>query len=196
MAISLVLALTGLIFGIQWFANSVYWASTGGKSAPEFTIPLSDTTVARRFTSPVDVVWQRLSKNKPSTAGLYISCPEKASESIFAYVNYKPGTYYKLDYYTFDQQTLKPIAGDGPYAGTYAKAGFGDKLRRMNYDIHTGAILSLPGKILAFCASLVCASLPVTGFIVWWGRRKKKKPIRQQKSSPKKEIHQSVSRMS
>ncbi len=45
----------------------------------------------------------------------------------------------------------------------------------MNYDIHTGAILSLPGKILAFCASLICASLPITGFLLWWGRRKKAK---------------------
>ena len=172
--VALILALTGLIFGLDWFANSVYWATTGGKTAPGFNLALSDTTVARRFDSPVDVVWQQLSKNIPSTAGVYISCPEKASETIFAYVNYKPGTYHQLDYYTFDQQTLKLVGSDGPYSGTYANANFGDKLRRMNYDIHTGAILSLPGKILAFCASLVCASLPVTGFLIWWGRRKKK----------------------
>ncbi|MBD2754601.1 PepSY-associated TM helix domain-containing protein [Spirosoma validum] len=171
--VSLILALTGLIFGLEWFANSVYWVTTGGKSATEFKLPVSDTTVARRFNSPTDLVWQQLSEKKPETAGVYVSCPEKASETIFAYVNYKPDTYHKLDYYTFDQQTLKPIEMGGPYSGPYAKAGFGDKLRRMNYDIHTGAILSLPGKILAFCASLICASLPVTGFIIWWGRRKK-----------------------
>ncbi len=171
---SLVLALTGMIFGIQWFADSVYWVSSGGRSAPEYMQPLSDTTAVRRFAAPVDRVWQQLAKDKPHTAGLYISFPEKVSESIFAYVNHKPGTYYKLDYYNFDQHTLKLLPASGPYAGTYAKAAFGDKLRRMNYDIHTGAILSLPGKILAFCASLVCASLPISGFIIWWGRRKKK----------------------
>ncbi len=171
---ALILAFSGLIFGVEWFANSVYWVTTGGKTAPAFNVAQSDTTVARRFNSPVDIVWQRLSKNKPVTAGIYVSCPEKASETIFAYVNYKPGTYHQLDYYTFDQHTLKLIENEGPYSGTYAKASFGNKLRRMNYDIHTGAILSLPGKILAFCASLVCASLPVTGFIIWWGRRKKK----------------------
>ncbi len=171
---SLILALTGMVFGLQWFSKSVYWATTAGKALPDFQIPLSDTTVACPSTSPLDGVWQRLSVGKPTTAGIYISCPEKASESIFAYVNYVPGTYYKLDYYTFDQQTLKPLDMGGPYSGAYAKAGFGDKLRRMNYDIHTGAILSLPGKVLAFCASLVCASLPVSGFVIWWGRRKKK----------------------
>lgn len=171
---ALVLALTGLIFGVEWFANSVYWVTTGGKAAPALALTLSDTTAVRQHKSPIDVVWRQLSVRKPQTAGIYISCPEKASETIFAFVNYKPGTYHHLDYYTFDQHTLKIIKGEGPYSGTYDKASFGDKLRRMNYDIHTGAILSLPGKILAFCASLVCASLPVTGFIIWWGRRKKK----------------------
>jgi uncharacterized iron-regulated membrane protein len=49
----------------------------------------------------------------------------------------------------------------------------------MNYDIHVGAIGGLPGKIVAFIISLICASLPVTGFYVWWGKRKKskKKPV-------------------
>ena len=36
-------------------------------------------------------------------------------------------------------------------------------IARMNYDIH-GAVLGLPDKILVFCGSLICASLPVTGF--------------------------------
>lgn len=68
---------------------------------------------------------------------------------------------------------MKKIAINGPYTGKYSEANLGQLLRRMNYDIHTGAILGLPGKILAFLASLVCATLPVTGFVIWWGRRKK-----------------------
>ncbi|MNR67679.1 hypothetical protein D3C85_1918120 [compost metagenome] len=43
----------------------------------------------------------------------------------------------------------------------------------MNYGIHTGQILDLPGKIIAFTASLIAAALPVTGFVIWYGRRKK-----------------------
>ncbi|WP_276131846.1 PepSY domain-containing protein [Polluticoccus soli] len=45
----------------------------------------------------------------------------------------------------------------------------------MNYDIHVGAVLGLPGKMLAFFASLIIASLPITGTLIWWGRRKKSK---------------------
>jgi len=49
------------------------------------------------------------------------------------------------------------------------------KVNDMNYDIHVGQILGLSGKIIAFLASLICASLPITGFIVWLGKRKKPK---------------------
>jgi uncharacterized iron-regulated membrane protein len=54
----------------------------------------------------------------------------------------------------------------------------GEHLVESNYDIHVGAILGLPGKILAFLASLICASLPVTGFMIWWGRRHNKRPAK------------------
>jgi uncharacterized iron-regulated membrane protein len=50
----------------------------------------------------------------------------------------------------------------------------GLKLENMNYDIHVGQIAGLPGKILAFIASLISASLPVTGFMIWLGKRNKK----------------------
>ena len=43
----------------------------------------------------------------------------------------------------------------------------------MNFDLHVGAWAGLPSKILTFFAGLICASLPVTGFVIWWGRRKK-----------------------
>jgi len=66
------------------------------------------------------------------------------------------------------------LPATGTYAGAFRDASVPDKIKRMNYDIHVGAVLGLPGKILAFFASLIAASLPVTGFYIWWGRRKKK----------------------
>lgn len=184
LSVSLILAITGMIFGMEWLSNSIYWSTSGGKTLPEYRQPLSDSTATRRFADPMDRLWQQFYKNKTATNSLYISSPELASESISVSINHRPGTYYKTDYYNFDQYTLKELSGEGPYFGAYAKADFGDKLRRMNYDIHVGAILSLPGKILAFFASLICASLPVTGFIIWWGRRKKK-PVKAPQSIPK-----------
>ena len=40
--------------------------------------------------------------------------------------------------------------------------------------MHVGAVLGIAGKLLAFFASLIAASLPVTGFLIWWGRQRKK----------------------
>lgn len=57
----------------------------------------------------------------------------------------------------------------------FKNADVSDKITRMNYDIHVGAILGLPGKIFAFLISLLIASLPVTGFLIWFGRKFKSK---------------------
>ena len=51
----------------------------------------------------------------------------------------------------------------------------GDWLAGMNYDLHTGAFGGIFTKILYFLASLVCGSLPVTGFIIWLNKSKKAK---------------------
>ena len=85
-----------------------------------------------------------------------------------------------MDRYSFDQQTLKEISIKTPFSGKYIEANIPDKIRRMNYDIHVGSVLGLTGKFLAFFASLISASLPITGFIIWWGKQKfgKKSPAK------------------
>ena len=59
--------------------------------------------------------------------------------------------------------------------GRRKEAKIADNLMKMNYDIHTGAVLGLPGKILAFLFSLLIGTLPISGFYIRWGRNKKKK---------------------
>lgn len=54
----------------------------------------------------------------------------------------------------------------------------GEKVWAYNYYIHLGAIWGLTGKILAFFLSLIAASLPVTGFIIWYGCEKKQRKRR------------------
>lgn len=38
-------------------------------------------------------------------------------------------------------------------------------------------------RALAFLASLTCASLPVTGFFIWWNKRRKKPKIKHSKAN-------------
>ncbi|QDW25603.1 PepSY domain-containing protein [Pedobacter sp. KBS0701] len=50
-----------------------------------------------------------------------------------------------------------------------------DLIEATNYDLHTGRLLGLPNKIISLLAALIAASLPITGFIIWWKKRKKHK---------------------
>jgi uncharacterized iron-regulated membrane protein len=80
-----------------------------------------------------------------------------------------------LHYYHRDDYAFHPVSGQVLQARFHADKSNGGKLSDMNYDLHTGQLLGLGGKIVAFLASLISASLPVTGTVLWWGRRQKSK---------------------
>jgi len=50
-----------------------------------------------------------------------------------------------------------------------------DIIDSTDLDVHTGSFFGLFGKIIACIVSLISASLPVTGFIIWLKKRKKGK---------------------
>lgn len=173
--IALFIALSGLVMGFQWFAGSVYWISSGGKTMPQDIHPVSDTLLTRKDHIPAcDRIWRQLNQNAKADESISIYFPQTATDPIEGVINHWPGTYYQSDYFHYDQYSGKELPATGIYAGTYHNAPAANKISRMNYDIHVGAILGLPGKILAFCGSLVAASLPVTGFLLWRGRGKVK----------------------
>ncbi|WP_409416251.1 PepSY-associated TM helix domain-containing protein [Flavobacterium sp. PS2] len=176
----LFISLTGLVWSFGWFSKSLYWVTSGGKPLVENReSPKSDTTNVKAFhVATVDKVMLKLAKESPQAAGILISMPEKPSDPIGAFVYKKSHTFYNMDRYSFDQQSLKDITIKTPFSGKYEDASVPDKIRRMNYDIHVGAVLGLTGKILAFFASLISASLPITGFLIWWGKQKFSKKVK------------------
>ncbi len=130
-----------------------------------FSITKSVEQVA--ITSPIDSVWLMMQREYPQAQSIEVHPPENDKSSIMANANANAGTYWKTDYRYFDQYTLKELDVNHIY-GRLKDAGFADKLLRMNYDIHVGAIGGLPGKIIVFLIGLLVASLPVTGFLIWW----------------------------
>ncbi|WP_394364306.1 PepSY domain-containing protein [Chryseobacterium carnipullorum] len=52
--------------------------------------------------------------------------------------------------------------------------GNGTALRERNYDLHTGSIFGMTGRILYLFAGIIATSLPITGFIIYLNRKKKK----------------------
>lgn len=173
--VAIFLAITGLVFGFQWFAKSVYWVTSGGQTAAEHTDPLSDSTKPKPAYNMADMLWRAHRDSAKPNEGVSVYFATSNSGPIEIGVNHRPGTYYNSDYIHYDQYTGKELPATGSYASKFADAKIADKIVRMNYDMHTGAVLGIPGKLLAFFASLIAASLPVTGFIIWWGRRKQSK---------------------
>jgi len=171
------IALSGLVMGFQWFSKTVYWVSSGGRSEIAFSMPQSAKPYTAADTSEplIDKVWKLTNQKQPGFPGIIeVHMPDDSIAALEVAMNPDGRTYWKADYIYYDQNTLKEIPVKHAY-GLKKNASAAQKLQRMNYDIHVGAVLGLPGKIMAFCASLICASMPVTGFLIWRGRRKKKK---------------------
>jgi len=172
---ALIFAITGLVWGFEWFGQSVYKLTGGTKLltysdvSPYKQIP--DSTL--KTTNATDKVWLLMQREYPAAASVEVHPPHTDSTVVAANATQRDGKYWKTDYRYFDQHSLKEVDVKNIY-GRYANAGFADKLYRMNYEIHTGAILGLPGKIFAFLISLCIASFPVTGFVIWLKKRKKK----------------------
>jgi uncharacterized iron-regulated membrane protein len=95
---------------------------------------------------------------------LLIGPVDKASEPIWATAYGKSLHYYHRDEYLFHPRT-----GQVLLTQPHASKSNGKKLADMNYDLHTDMILSFGSKVIAFVVSLISASLPVTGFLVWRG---------------------------
>jgi len=165
---ALIISFSGLIMAFNWiyFATYKVW---GGSNAPQFIIP---ENVVAGGQNRIDELYPIMLAEYPNHESLEFHYPANDSASIYVEVSHEKGVYYNSDYKFFDQYTLQEVETSSIY-GTYAKANLADKVIRMNYDIHVGAIGGLAGKIIAFFVSLMVSSLPVTGLLLWWGRKNK-----------------------
>ncbi|RXK83591.1 PepSY-associated TM helix domain-containing protein [Filimonas effusa] len=175
LTVGLILAITGLVFGFEWFAKGAYYGLTGGKEmVPYFDMGSDTTAISEHTIPPVDQVYLHMRKAFPQAENIQLYYPQNEASAIDANANPDASTYWKVDYTYWDQHTLNEIPSRHLWK-RFREANAGDMLMRMAYDIHIGAIWGLWGKVLVFCTSLVVASLPVTGFLIWWGRRNKHK---------------------
>ena len=174
-SLAFVLAFTGSVISYNWLKYVVY-KSIGGEKEASFIIPDNNSAPPKLVVQekPIDRLIVKLMKESSNAVSYELHYPHDEDESIYVELANSEGLYYNNDYRFFDQHTLEEIETPGIY-GKYKDAKLSDKVLRMNYDIHIGAIGGIAGKILAFIISLLTASLPVTGFLMWYGRNYKKK---------------------
>jgi uncharacterized iron-regulated membrane protein len=171
LTLALVIAFTGLYWYFPSAQKALYFIGTG-----EFKLPpdehkqyISAASPDQGVDSPMQVAYRKAWNQYPEANRISFIAPADSQATITTTVYPDGQTYYEHFHMYYDQFTGELIAGED-----YDSKNAGEKLLAMNYDIHVGAIGGIPGKIIAFVASLVCASLPVTGFLIWWDRQKRK----------------------
>jgi len=172
MLITMVLALTGMVWAMSWFQTAVYVVASRSVTPPKQISFVSGSTTAA-LKNPIDIAFDVAKQQFPDARRISLYVPDRgAPKSATISVNGYRG---KEDYYDTDVLYLDQFTGKLLGRENFKDKNSGEKLIRMNYDIHVGVVLGLPGKILAFMGSFIAASLPVTGFMIWLGRKKKKK---------------------
>lgn len=168
-------ALTGLMFAFDGFAGMIYRMTGANRSIVRAKAPLSDTTQMAGQAASIDLVWKVVAPDlHQKYATMMFVLPVAKTGSILLRANSEKGTIFKSDFRYFDQYNGQEIQGAYVWGKYQHATTTADYIKRMNYDIHTGAIFGLPGRIALFLVALIVASLPITGFIFWWGRTNKK----------------------
>jgi len=193
----LLIALTGMQWGLKWFNQSLYWIGSGGESKNERTELFSDTLHIPSnlsVTNNLDKAWIKVLSDIPDPFNVFMDYPhaDEAGSTIGFFVTPKKLGHFQYEQYNFDQYSLKEVSVSK--SSKYKNAKAVDIMERLYYVLHVGEILGFPGKCIAFLASLTGASLPVTGVYIWWGRRKKEKKEKKRniKSSSEKNVYTSA----
>ncbi|WP_374362017.1 PepSY-associated TM helix domain-containing protein [Cloacibacterium sp.] len=169
---ALILTLTGLFYAFFFVQAALYYAFSGGETKyPDFSNIKTKAPIELRDSTTLDKIAANVEKLYPSASAYsldfgYEHLDDHEHPNYEVYVKQLDYSYHINHQVIFDENS-----GEVLFNRPHQKKNFGEKFVAANYDIHVGAILGIWGKILAFIISLICASLPITGFLVWKGRK-------------------------
>ncbi|RBL89921.1 PepSY-associated TM helix domain-containing protein [Chitinophaga flava] len=130
---------------------------------------------SKQFVPLVNIVDDLL--KDPATRQVRLSIPKDSATAVLAMAG------RELGLKAMDGRMLMVNRYDGreiPFPETIHRSL---RIDGMNMNIHIGFWGGWVGKIITTIAGLICATLPITGFLIWWGRKKSKKNQRTATSS-------------
>lgn len=168
--IALAFAITGLAFAFPGFKKTyIDTFNLFQKEATSTKLPVP-TPIPLAYEKFQDNALHYSLKNYPQAEMLSIRLKKETEPEIDIQIRRYEKRSGVFDWLYFDKKraALKQIKSG-------ENLRLGDKLGTLNYDIHTGSIGGLTTKIITFTISLFCASLPITGYIIWLNKSKKAK---------------------
>lgn len=170
---ALLISITGIYFAYPYVKNTFNLALSGSTEMPKDKEIKSPDSLGIKNASIYDLTAQVTRKLYPTSSSFRIPLNGKNKKgkelkNIPVTIYGKEGRFSERNSLVFDKYSGKLLAEK-----THQKLSNAEKYANANYDIHTGSYFGLFGKILWFITGLICTSLPVTGFLVWWGKQKK-----------------------
>ncbi len=173
--IALIMSLSGIYFAYPWVKNVFNVALSGSVDLPKDKEIKSPDSLLAKNPSVYDLTALEIKKQYPESSSFRIPLNGKNKKgkelkNIPVTVYEKEGRHSNRSQVTFDKYSGKLLSNKA-----HKNLNNAEKYALANYDIHTGSYFGLFGKVIWFLAGLICTSLPVTGFLVWWGKQKKGK---------------------
>jgi len=192
---AMILAITGLVIGFPWFAQGYYAAISQGKALVTIEQITSDTSRYRpQSKKNSEQFLDSLSRQHALLRNEHLAylLPQSRTDPLWIIFNPVAPSLQNMEsrfqrrFQFYDQYSLAQLPSSNIETGDIEDATFSQKVFRANYDLHTGRLFGMFTKTFFFFISLVCTSLPITGFLVWKNRRyktPKKKSNRHEKLS-------------
>ncbi|MGA0558509.1 PepSY-associated TM helix domain-containing protein [Larkinella sp. VNQ87] len=170
----LFLAITGLVWTFRWWTDGIYRIlGNDPKTVFQQNEHPQPALTNPRTAFPMDAALRQCQRQRPTwtEASLTFEKPEDAGKAgeIAVFLRFNGTAWDASDNYYYNRQTGAPI-----HQVRHEQKTLGATWRNSNYAMHVGSIYGWPTKVLASFAALFLASLPITGFLIWWGRRKKR----------------------
>ncbi|RZF58850.1 PepSY-associated TM helix domain-containing protein [Sphingobacterium corticibacterium] len=186
MLVALVLAITGLYFSFPVIGKITYWMASGGEEQIQVQFPSSDTTSIGNKTTEemLQHIWNRhYTPSEPSSLKqIFISIPSGSATPWIVALNAHKISSHTVDLRFYDKYTGHELFKRNKETGEILHRDIAYRSMLYHYNIHLGRVGGRFTQWLMFAVSLVCASLPITGFMIWYQRRWGKKKFTKLKS--------------
>ncbi|WP_407115406.1 PepSY-associated TM helix domain-containing protein [Bradyrhizobium sp. LMG 9283] len=172
----LVMTLTGLWFSFEWYRDGVAWLLSRPQVAAAKMPPKPPRAADRSEPAQplgFDQAWTTFRREEG----------DRFSRALLT-LPAAPGTVMRIRSWgkdrtleaTRDEFRIDAAGGQLVSAERYDGKTFGEKIIAAIYDIHRGAILGWPGKLVFMIAAVSMPLFSVTGILLYLSRRKLRRP--------------------
>lgn len=157
------MAFTGLAWSFDWFHDGIYWVTRS--SPPSREAPTVEPTDA-----PISLEAARASALSAlgEASHVTLSLPQEPDRAWTARALSRSAPHDRA----LDAVHLDPSTGQVFATDRYQDRNLGARTRSTFYAIHVGTIFGEPTRLLAFVTSLLGATFPITGFLMWLRKRR------------------------